>query len=157
MRVPTPRRGSRSTVANKTTITSGRNNMIMSPLQYAHTAYHPPMGHLIRQTKQTGPRAQISALPDAVSSPRAQSPPRPMPSPALGRFLRLARHRVRPSGDFSASPDAEFGLRWILCLARARPRPPTTPWIPRATTPPTVAHVKGWLVQHLGKTSASLE
>jgi hypothetical protein len=123
MRVPTPHRGVSSIVANKTSVVSRSNNMITPPLQYAHTACHPLMGHLIRQVKQTGPRAQISASPDiesgpqvqisaspdAESDPRMQSPPHPMPSLALERFLHLARPRVRSSGDFSASPELDLG------------------------------------------------
>jgi hypothetical protein len=41
MCIPTPRRGSRSTVDNKTIVISGCNDMITPPLQYAHAACHP--------------------------------------------------------------------------------------------------------------------
>jgi hypothetical protein len=106
MRIPTPHRGDRSTMANKTTITSGRNSMITSPLQYTHTACHSPMGHLIQQAKQIGPRAQISAPPDAESSPRAISPSRSTSSPTLRWFLRLARRWVRPRLNFPLHPSS---------------------------------------------------
>jgi hypothetical protein len=43
-----------------------------------HTAFHLPMGHLIRLEKQIGPQAQISVSPDAGL--------------ALGHNLHLARH-----------------------------------------------------------------
>jgi hypothetical protein len=78
-------------VAKKTAIASGRNGMIMSPLQCVHTVWHRTMGHLIRQEKQIGLRAQISASPDADSGLRATSLPRPTPSPTFERFLRLTR------------------------------------------------------------------
>jgi hypothetical protein len=56
------------------------------------------MGHLIRQAKQTDPRAQIFASPDAESGLRAISPHRPTLSSA--------------SGEFFASP--ELGLSHLL-------------------------------------------
>jgi hypothetical protein len=98
---PTPRQ--QSIVANKTGITSGRNNMITSPLQCAHAACHPLMGHLIRQDRadwplgsilrltqrRVQPTGAIFASPDAESNPWAQSPPRPTLSPTDGRNLRL--------------------------------------------------------------------
>jgi hypothetical protein len=146
MHIPTSRRGNRAQrrTRQQSQITSGRNNMITSPLQCTHATCHPPLGHLIRQAEETGPRAQnlrlarsrvqptgaISALPEAESSPRAQSPPCPTLGPTFGRFLRLAR---------------------------ARPRPPTPPRITWEATPPAVAHVTGGLVRRLRKTSGSPE
>jgi hypothetical protein len=132
MHIPTPRRSSRSKVANKTATISGRNNMITPPLQYAQAACHPPMGHLIQQVKQTSPRAQISASLDAESRPRAQTFALPNTEFSLGCNLRLARC-------------------WVW------PRLPAPPRILRTATPPTVAHVTGWLKQRLEKTSPSPE
>jgi hypothetical protein len=77
-------------MANKTSVISGRNNMITPLILYKHAACHPPMGHLIRRVNQTSPRAQISASPEAEFGPQAQT---------------------------SASPDAEFGLGHNLRLA----------------------------------------
>jgi hypothetical protein len=116
--------------------------MITSPLQSKHAACHPPMGHLIQQAEQTGTRAQFSASPDDEFNPRAQSLPRPTPSLALRPFIRLARRRVRTSDEFSTSCKLDLGH-----LLRHESRG----WPLRQT----VAHVKGWLVQHLGKTFVS--
>ena len=52
-------------MANKTTVMSGRNSMIMPRYCTRMLPAIPLMGHLIRQEKQIGPRAQISASPDA--------------------------------------------------------------------------------------------
>jgi hypothetical protein len=130
MCIPTPRHGNKSTLANKTAITSRRNNMIMYPLQCAHAAFHPPMGHLIRLVKRTGPRTQISASPDADSGLRAILSPCPT--------LSLA------SGKFSVSP--ELGLVHLI-HHESHGRPLHQLWHTSMV----------WLVEHLGKTFASPE
>jgi hypothetical protein len=66
----------------------------------------------------------------------------------MGHLIRREK-QTGPRAPTSASLDAEFGLRWFLCLARARPRLPTPPRVPRAATPPIVAHVRD------GSTNAS--
>jgi hypothetical protein len=84
--------------------------MITSTLQCVHAAYHPLMGRIIRQAERIGLRAQS---------------------------LRLAWSRIQPAGITCPSrltPSPTFG--WFLCLARARPQPPTTPWISQTATPP---------------------
>jgi hypothetical protein len=65
--------------------------MITPPLHHVHAAYHPLMGHLIRRVKQTGPRGQISASPDAESGPWAQTSASPDAEFDLGHNLRLAQ------------------------------------------------------------------
>jgi hypothetical protein len=101
------------------------------------------MGHLIRQVNRP-------AL-------RRKSLPRQTPSLALGRNLRLARRRVRPSGAISVSPDAECGPRAIS------PPHPSSASAACSTANPISGHSvdrgtrKGWLNQRLGNTSTTPE
>jgi hypothetical protein len=69
---------------------SKRNNMIMLLPLYTHAACHPPMGHLVRQEKRTGPRAQISGSPDVMAHPQPQISASPDDGLVLGRNLHLA-------------------------------------------------------------------
>jgi hypothetical protein len=64
-------------MANKTTVMSGRNSMIMPRYCTRMLPAIPLMGHLIRQEKQTGPQAQIFVSSDTEFG--------------LGRNLCLAR------------------------------------------------------------------
>jgi hypothetical protein len=65
---------------------------------YAHVACHPANGTPNTTEKQTAPRAQNSASPDARL--------------ALGRNLCLARRLGSPSGAVSAS--SELGIGYLL-------------------------------------------
>jgi hypothetical protein len=109
--------------------------VITSTLQCAHATCHPLIGHLIRQVEQTGPRAQsLCHARSRLQFAGAISPPRLTPGPTFGCFLHLARRLVRPLSEFYAS--LELGLDHLL--RRESHRRPLRP---------TMAHVKGWLVQ----------
>jgi hypothetical protein len=110
-----------------------RNSMSTSTLQYMHVACHPLMGRQIRQAERTGLRVQSLRLAQSRIQPAfTTSPPRSTPSPAFRRFLLLARRQVRPSSEFSASPELGLAhqLRHESCIRPLRL---------------TVAHVKGRL------------
>ena len=84
-------------MANKTAVIRAQQHDYTPAIVHARRLPS-PMGHLIQQVKQTGPRMQISTSPDAESGPQAQSPSRPT--------------LISVSGDFSAS--LELGLSYLL-------------------------------------------